>query len=214
MQFTPKLFPDLIQAISETIEQNAEEVTELDKVCGDGDHVTNLQRGLAGLSQQSDEIATLEWAQALQKIGMTLLSTMGGASGSLFGTLFLSMSKAVGDKVQLNQQDFAGIFMQGVDAVKKRGKSDAGEKTMLDVLIPVADFMIYEKDDALESSDLFEKICQTAIKGMESTREMMATKGRASYLGEKTIGHIDAGARTSQLMICAVVDVLKEQAQG
>ncbi len=208
MSVTPKIFPDLIKVISETIEENAVEVTNLDKVCGDGDHITNLQRGLQALSQQAEEIAALEWAQALQKIGMTLLSTMGGASGSLFGTLFISMSKATGDKGPLNQQDFADIFAQGVDAVKKRGKSDAGEKTMLDTLIPVANYMLNAKDDSIEQADFLKNISQVAVEGMESTREMMATKGRASYLGEKTIGHIDAGARTSQLMICAVVAVL------
>ena len=207
MSVSPKVFPDLIRAVSEIIEKNAEEVTELDKVCGDGDHVINLQRGLQALSQQAEEIALLDWAQALQKIGMTLLSTMGGASGSLFGTLFISMGKAVSDKGQMNQQEFANIFSQGVEAVKKRGKSDAGEKTMLDTLIPVANCMMKKKEIDLE--ELIDNICQTAIEGMQSTRDMIATKGRASYLGEKTIGHIDAGARTSQLIVCAIGNVLK-----
>lgn len=208
MTITVKKIPDLIHAISKTIEENAAEVTQLDKVCGDGDHVTNLQRGLQALLKESEGISLLEWKPAIQKIGMTLLSTMGGASGSLFGTLFISMSKVVGENGQLNQQQFADVFSQGVEAVKKRGKSDAGEKTMLDVLIPVADCMLREKNASL--SDLLTEICQTAIAGMESTRDMLATKGRASYLGEKTIGHIDAGARTSQLMICAIVNVLEE----
>jgi dihydroxyacetone kinase-like protein len=98
MQFTPEILPDLIKAVVETIDNNAEEVTALDQAIGDGDHVTNLQRGLNALNQQSADLVQLEWGQALQKIGMTLLSTMGGASGSLFGTLFISMSKAVGDR--------------------------------------------------------------------------------------------------------------------
>lgn len=203
MSLSPEILPAIIKEVTEVIEQNAEEVTVLDQVLGDGDHVTNLQRGLDALNQNAVEISQLEWAAAIQKIGMTLLSTMGGASGSLFGTLFLSMSKAMKDNAHLRQDDFANAFFQAVEAVKKRGKSDAGEKTMLDVLIPVAETM----KQAVE----FDSICQVAIEGMESTRDMIATKGRASYLQEKSIGHIDAGARTSQLIICAIVGVLAVQ---
>jgi len=214
MQFTSEILPDLIMAVAETIEQNAEEVTVLDQAIGDGDHVTNLQRGLNALIPLNAELAQLEWAQALQKIGMTLLSTMGGASGSLFGTLFISMSKAVNDRVEINSNDVSEILIQGVEAVKKRGKSDVGEKTMLDVLIPVSESMKQGVEAAITLPDLLENICQTAVEGMESTRDMLATKGRASYLEEKSIGHIDAGARTSQLMICAIVGVFKEQAKS
>jgi len=202
MSTKPEILPALIKAVAAIIEQNAEEVTALDQAIGDGDHVTNLQRGLDALVQQADEIALLEWPAAIQKIGMTLLSTMGGASGSLFGTLFISMSKAMADKNEFNQQIWAEVFSQGVEAVKKRGKSDAGEKTMLDVLIPVAESML--QDEGVNS------INQVAIDGMESTRDMIATKGRASYLEEKSVGHIDAGARTSQLMICAIVDEINK----
>ncbi|MCK5120950.1 MAG: dihydroxyacetone kinase subunit L [Methylococcales bacterium] len=212
MQFTPDMLPSLIRAVTEIIEQNAEEVTALDQVLGDGDHVTNLQRGLDALTPQVTELSQLDWAKALKQIGMTLLSTMGGASGSLFGTLFISMSKAAADKQVLNRQDFADVFSQGVEAVKKRGKADAGEKTMLDVLIPVADALNQGAKSNADFIQLLQTISQTAQKGMESTQDMLATKGRASYLEEKSIGHIDAGARTSQLMICAMVDVLKEQA--
>jgi len=204
MTTMPKILPALIKAVASTIEQNAEEVTALDQAIGDGDHVTNLQRGLDALVQQADEIAQLEWPAAIQKVGMTLLSTMGGASGSLFGTLFISMSKAMADKNEFNQQVWADVFSQGVEAVKKRGKSEAGEKTMLDVLIPVAESMLQGVD--------INSINQVAIDGMESTRDMIATKGRASYLEEKSIGHIDAGARTSQLMICAIVDEINNEA--
>lgn len=210
MQFTPEILPHLIKAVAETIEKNAEEVTALDQAIGDGDHVTNLQRGIDALLKQSAELSELEWTQAIQKIGMTLLSTMGGASGSLFGTLFISMSKAVSGKVVISQKDFADIFGQGVEAVKKRGKADAGEKTMLDVLIPVAEGIKNDVNASVELSELLDNICKTAEKGMESTKDMVATKGRASYMEEKSLGHIDAGARTSQLMICAITDTLKK----
>lgn len=210
MQFTPAVLSDLIEAVAETINQNAEEVTTLDQVLGDGDHVTNLQRGIDALLKQSNELTELEWTQAIQKIGMTLLSTMGGASGSLFGTLFISMSKSISNEPTFNQQFFSDAFSQGVEAVKKRGKSDAGEKTMLDVLIPVAENFKKDVDSSVEFPKILENICQTAKKGMESTRDMLATKGRASYMEEKSLGHLDAGARTSQLMICTIADVLNK----
>lgn len=208
MSFTPALLPRLIEAINDTITTNAEEVTALDQAIGDGDHVINLQRGLIALMAQREELSQLDWANAWQKMGMTIMSTIGGASGSLFGTLFVTMSKSARNHQAINQQTFAAIFKAGVDAVKQRGKADAGEKTMLDVLIPVADYLQTAVDISLP--ELLENVPKVAIAGMEATRDMLATKGRASYLEERSLGHIDAGARTSQLMICALVAVLAE----
>jgi dihydroxyacetone kinase-like protein len=210
MSFTPILLPSLITAINETITSNAEDVTALDQAIGDGDHVINLQRGLNALMAQREELAQLDWVAAWQKIGMTLMSTVGGASGSLLGTLFIAMNKAAREQT-LNQQGFATVFKAGVEAVKLRGKSDAGEKTMLDVLIPVANYLQQAAADNISLSETLENVTQVAIAGMESTRDMLATKGRASFLEARTIGHIDAGARTNQLMICAVVSVLAQQ---
>jgi phosphoenolpyruvate---glycerone phosphotransferase subunit DhaL len=210
MQFTPALIPELIQAIAGTIEKNAEAVTSLDQILGDGDHVINLQRGIDALQAQSSEFVTLEWDVAWQKIGMTLMSTMGGASGSLFGTLFVSMSKAAkGQSIDI--QVFSDVFSQGVQAVKQRGKADAGEKTMLDVLVPVAETLRQAASENTALPVILDKISAAAITGMESTRNMLATKGRASFQGERSRGHIDAGAKTSQLIICAIVDVLAER---
>lgn len=209
MQIDSALLPSLIKAAADTIEKNADEITELDQAIGDGDHVINLQRGLDALLLQSNEISQLEWAAAWQKIGMTLLSTMGGASGSLFGTLFISMSKSASNQ-SLNLQSFADIYTQGVQAVKSRGKADVGEKTMLDVLIPVADSLRQDAADVSPLPKVYENIIRVAESGVESTRDMLATKGRASFLGERTRGHIDAGAKTSQLMICAITCVLAD----
>jgi dihydroxyacetone kinase-like protein len=210
VMITPDLLPSLITAIADSIEANAEEVTALDQAIGDGDHVINLQRGLNALMAQREELAQLDWTAAWQKIGMSLMSTIGGASGSLLGTLFVTMSKTSRDQA-INQQNFAAIFKAGVEAVKQRGKSDAGEKTMLDVLIPVANYLQQAAADNVSLSETLENVTQVAIAGMESTRDMLATKGRASFLEARTIGHIDAGARTNQLMICAIVSVLAQQ---
>lgn len=211
MQFTPAVLPSLIQAVNDTIAKNAEEVTALDQAIGDGDHVTNLQRGIHALTAQSAELGQIAgWSEAWQKIGMTLMSTVGGASGSLYGTLFIALSKAARDK-PLNLANFADVFAQGVDTVKQRGKADAGEKTLLDVLIPVAANVRQAAAESTPLPDLLQNICDVAVEGMESTRDMLATKGRASFLGERTKGHIDPGAKTMQLMICAISDVLSTQ---
>lgn len=202
--------PQLLHAIQTIINDNADEITELDKAIGDGDHVVNLQRGLDALTAISDELAEMKFSPALMKIGMTLMSTMGGASGSLFGTLFVNMAKAAKEQ-DMNFAGFAESFSQGVESVKQRGKADLGEKTMLDTLIPVANRLqeSVQQNDSLAIA--LEKVKTVAIEGMQSTKDMLATKGRASFLGERAIGHIDAGARTSQLMICTIVDVLLEQ---
>jgi dihydroxyacetone kinase-like protein len=208
MQLVTTLLPELIQAMDRVIEANAEEVTALDQAIGDGDHVTNLQRGIKALTAQADELARLDWVMAWQKIGMTMMTTVGGASGSLYGTLFIAMSKAARDR-PLDLQSFANIFSSGVEAVKQRGKADVGEKTMLDVLIPVAASLLQDTAESAPISEVMKNVSRAAVAGMESTRDMLATKGRASFLGERSRGHIDAGAKTSQLMICAMVDVLR-----
>ncbi|NOS73387.1 MAG: dihydroxyacetone kinase subunit L [Methyloglobulus sp.] len=206
MPNTTALLPSLIQAVANAIENNAIELTELDQAIGDGDHVTNLQRGIQTLTAQSNELSQLDWQAALQKMGMTVMSSIGGASGSLYGTLFLAMSKNLNNQ-PLTLTTFADVFLKGVEAVKQRGKADKGEKTMLDVLIPVAE----QLHQNANTPDVFEQIKQTAITGAESTRDMVATKGRASFLGERSQGHIDAGAKSSQVMICAIVDALSEK---
>lgn len=207
MIFTPALSPSLIEAIADAIDSNAEQLTALDQAIGDGDHVVNLQRGIQALMAVRGELGGLDWPAAWQKIGMTLMSTVGGASGSLFGTLFVTMSKAAREQ-PLNQQGFAEIFSQAVAAVKQRGKSDVGEKTMLDVLSPVADYLKLAAANSTPLSVMLEKAAGVAIAGVESTRDMLATKGRAAFLEERSRGHIDAGAKTSQLMVCAVISVL------
>jgi len=202
--------PVFISTIMQTINDNADEVAELDRAIGDGDHVINLQRGLLALEKIKDELSSLEWSPAFMKIGMTLMSTMGGASGSLFGTLFISMAKASNNKI-LDLTVFAQVFNQGVEAVKQRGKADLGEKTMLDTLIPVASALMTDAADDVNIVVALDNAKMAALNGMQSTKQMIATKGRASFLGDRAIGHIDAGARTSQLMICVIADVLLQE---
>jgi dihydroxyacetone kinase-like protein len=200
--------PAFLDAINQEIQANAEEVTALDQAIGDGDHVTNLLRGLDAVQKLEADLVQMDWPDALMKIGMTLMSTMGGASGSLFGSLFLAMSKKARD-TDMNIRGFAEIFSAGVESVKARGKADIGEKTMLDTLIPTSATLNKNTDADLD--ELLKAIKAAAYEGMLSTKDMLATKGRASFLGERARGHIDAGARTSQLMICAIADVIAKR---
>ncbi|MCK5871760.1 MAG: dihydroxyacetone kinase subunit L [Methylococcales bacterium] len=211
MEITPNYLPDFIDAIIATIREHEDEVTALDQAIGDGDHVINLQRGLEHLKAQAPELSQLSWEAALKKIGISLLGNMGGASGSLFGTLFISMSKTLTKASILTLEVTAHSFSVGIDATKKRGKSDIGAKTMLDVLIPVEQALQQAFEAEMDTDKLHEFICDTALAGVESTRDMVATKGRAAFMGERTKGHLDAGAKTSQLIICTIIKVLESQ---
>jgi dihydroxyacetone kinase-like protein len=210
MAISPSLIPAFIQAAAAAIDENAEAVTALDQAIGDGDHVVNLQRGLAGLSAVAGDLAVMDWSAALQKIGMSLMSSVGGASGSLYGTLFLAMSKTLRGR-ELDAGTLAEAFAAGVEAVKQRGKADRGDKTMLDVLIPVAEALQAGAAQAQPLAQLAEAVLAAAEAGAESTRDMLPGKGRASFLGERARGYVDAGARTSQLMIAAILKILLEK---
>ncbi len=208
MQSTPAILPDLIEAVSTTIETHADEVTQLDQTLGDGDHVTNLQRGLKKLMEQkADLAATEDWGAAMQKIAMSVMSTVGGASGSLYGTLFMALSRALKGR-QMDLPTFARAFAEAVEAVQKRGRTEVVEKTMVDTLAPVAKVLLSASGSPAPIPEVLQQVKQAAVEGMESTRDMVATKGRASYMGERSKGIIDAGARTSQLMICAIAEIL------
>lgn len=210
MIITPALFPDIVNAIAASIDSHADAITELDQMLGDGDHVFNLQRGIQALQAVSTEISGMNWPAAWQKTGMTIMASVGGASGSLYATLFISINKNTAGKPE-TLSTFAEAFALGVEAMKQRGKADAGEKTMLDVLIPVAEAL--KQDTATNKSipEVLEHLCLVAEAGVESTREMLATKGRASFLGERSKGCIDAGAKTAQLMIAAAASVLRNR---
>lgn len=200
----PDLTGRLIEAAVATIRDHAEELTRLDQAIGDGDHGINMKRGFDAVAEAA-EIRTLPLGDALQKLGMTLVMKVGGASGPLYGSLFMAMGKAVAGNPTGHDQ-VAAMLAEGVAAVKKRGKSEAGEKTMLDVLVPVANAV--RDGGAGTIGEVLAQARAAADKGLESTRNIRATKGRASFLGERSIGHLDPGARSSQLLIHAVCGVV------
>mgnify|MGYP001292040902 CR=1 FL=1 len=208
MSLTPAHLPKLFAAVAAAIHENAAAVTELDQAIGDGDHVFNLQRGLEALENHGVEIANLDWPGAWQKIGMTVMAAIGGASGSLYATLFISLHKNTKDK-STDLKTFAEALHLAVEAVKQRGKADVGEKTMLDVWGPVVASLNRDVNDGKGVAEILDHVCAVAEMGVESTRDMLATKGRASFLGERSKGHIDAGAKTAQLMIAAIASYIK-----
>jgi dihydroxyacetone kinase-like protein len=210
MSLSPKLLPALIQHISARIAEQAEAITLLDQTLGDGDHLLNLQRGLEVLNDHSKEISQLSWTDAWQKMGMLIMSAVGGASGMLYATLFLSLHKN-SQQLSLDLRSFAQIFSLAISAVKQRGKTELGEKTLLDVWIPVAESLHNQALAGVALQPLLIELDRVAALGLASTRDMLASKGRASFLGERSRGHLDAGAQTAQIILAAVVEFLLTQ---
>jgi dihydroxyacetone kinase-like protein len=199
----------LIQKAKEiqiVIDANAPEIEKLDQEIGDGDHIFNVQRGIKLVIELEPTIKDLLVSKALNQIAMKVLSGIGGSSGALFGTLFMTMAKGEGIDEGIDYKKAIEIFAQGVEAVKQRGKADVGEKTMMDVLIPVSNFLKKGVEENKDKNEILNEAIEIAEKGMLSTKELLATKGRASFLGERAKGHIDPGARSSQLMIKTVCE--------
>jgi phosphoenolpyruvate---glycerone phosphotransferase subunit DhaL len=194
----------LIAAAAETILAHAEELTELDRAIGDGDHGLNMMRGFEAVLGDADGLADKPLGELLKAAGTHLVMTIGGASGPLYGSLLIAMGKAAAEPPN-DLKEAARIFAEGVEAVRKRGRSDLGEKTMLDVLVPVSRRL--SAAGAGNALALATELCAIADAGLESTRGMRATKGRASFLGERSIGHLDPGARSSQLLIHSICGV-------
>ena len=205
----------MIAAAVATIDSNADHLTELDQAIGDGDHGLNMRRGFNAVADNSPELGALELGPALNKIGMTLVMKVGGASGPLYGSFFMAMGKALTASAgtaadSLSGDRFAAAFDAGVTAVKQRGKSDVGEKTMLDVLVPVSQTLRHGVDDRQPLPALLQQLQAAAEQGLQATIPMQASKGRASFLGERSIGHQDPGATSSQLLIQALCRCLSD----
>jgi len=195
---------ELIETVARRVIASAEELTDLDRAIGDGDHGINMQRGFEAVLTQLDQLAAQRLGNALKGVGTTLVLKVGGASGPLYGTLFMALGKALPDDV--TREQLADALALALDAVKARGKSDIGQKTMLDVLGPVL-AVLREGGD-----DLPARLRATAAAAASATVPMKAIRGRASFLGERSIGHMDPGARSSALMIEAVADVMEGRA--
>jgi dihydroxyacetone kinase-like protein len=201
----------LIAAMAQAIASHAGELTDLDRAIGDGDHGSNMKRGFDAVLAERAGLSEKPLPDMLKALGTHLVMTIGGASGPLYGTLFMALGKEIPAEPGL--ADAARALGAAVNAVKARGKATTGEKTMLEVLQPVADVLGADALQAAASNPggLGERLKAAADAGLEATKPMKATKGRASFLGERSIGHLDPGARSSQLLIHAVIGVLAAQ---
>jgi dihydroxyacetone kinase-like protein len=199
----------IVREVHKVYEANAPQIEKLDQAIGDGDHVINMRRGIQAILEIDETLVPLKPGEALNKIGMTLLSTIGGAAGPLFASMFMGMAKVPGSDDIHDSKTVAKMFSSGVELVKQRGKADVGDKTMLDVLIPVSNLFseLVEKSD-LPKNEILKQLMAEAERGMLSTKDIAATKGRASYLGERAKGHIDPGAKSCQLIIFTICDYL------
>jgi len=190
---------ELIQAIARVVIEHADELTDLDRAIGDGDHGVNLTRGFAAVLERLDAIADLPLGRALSEVGTTLIRFIGGASGPLYGKLFVTVGKHIDDAGVLTQDT---LIVAGEDAIRvlmALGRADVGQKTMLDVLVPVL-----EELRASRGETVLPRLRQRAKAAALATVPMLALKGRAAYLGERSQGHMDPGARSSELILVTV----------
>jgi dihydroxyacetone kinase-like protein len=207
----PDLVERLLDAAVATIRDHADELTALDQAIGDGDHGINMRRGFDAVAETRDQLAPLPLTDALQKAGMTLVMKVGGASGPLYGSLLMAMGKA---GVPQDAAGVAAMLGLGIEAVKKRGRSDVGAKTMLDVLVPTLEALRSGAADGVATGALVDRVRTVAADALAATEPMLATKGRASFLGERSIGHLDPGAKSSALLIDAVCIMLASESDG
>jgi dihydroxyacetone kinase-like protein len=197
-----------ILAAAAAMRENATLLTALDSAIGDGDHGTNMTRGFDAAQGTVDEIAALDTGPALQKLGMTLVSQVGGASGPLYGSLFMAMGKTMADG-EITSTRVVEALGEGIEMVKRRGKAHAGEKTMLDVLIPVHAALQEGLEAGAAAADLAARARVAAEGARDATQDMKATKGRAAYLGDRSVGHVDPGAQSAYLLIDAFAKVVE-----
>lgn len=200
MDFGPALRAELVKAVAAVVDRHADELTSLDQAIGDGDHGINMKRGCDAVLADVANLSAKPWPEFLKGVGTMLVMKVGGASGPLYGTLFMALGKDL--PAEPGRADLVRAFRSAVIAVQARGKSERGQKTMLDVLIPVAERLEAGPADPAA-------ITHAAHMAAEATIPVKAVRGRASFLGDRSIGHMDPGARSSALMIEAIGKVLE-----
>ncbi|HXV25032.1 MAG TPA: dihydroxyacetone kinase subunit DhaL [Alphaproteobacteria bacterium] len=200
----PELHTRLIEVVARRVIEHADELTRLDQAIGDGDHGINMKRGCEAVLAELPVLSEKTLPEAVKAVGTKLVMTVGGASGPLYGTLFMSLGRAM--PATVSQAAIAEAMAAALAAVKARGKSDVGQKTLLDVLAPVVNAL------REEARDLPQRLRATASAAAEATVPMKAIRGRASFLGERSIGHMDPGARSAAVMVEAIADVMEGKA--
>ena len=199
---------ECLSKISESIIENKDFLTELDREIGDSDHGINMARGFQAVMEKLTPDDT-DIGAVLKKAGMTLLSKVGGASGPLYGTAYMEAGKITAGKTELTAEDLKSVLEAAIAGIQKRGKAVRGEKTMLDSLIPAYETYSQKISEGVDIITALDEACKAARDGVEYTKTIIATKGRASYLGERSIGHQDPGATSLTLTLEAILDYMK-----
>lgn len=199
---------ECVAQIDKTIEENKDFLTDLDREIGDADHGVNMARGFHAVVEKVPQDEE-DLGKVLKKTGMTLLSTVGGASGPLYGTAYMEAAKVVNGKTVLEAKDFGDMLAAAIGGIQKRGKAVRGEKTMLDALMPAYDAYTAKIEAGGTLIEGLEDAVKAAEEGIEFTKTIRATKGRASYLGDRSIGHQDPGATSATLTLKTILDFLK-----
>jgi phosphoenolpyruvate---glycerone phosphotransferase subunit DhaL len=194
----------LIRAATQTLIDHVDELTTLDQAIGDGDHGLNMRRGAQAIQAKMDVLSTQSFNEALKTMGMTCMSTIGGSSGPVFGTLLLTLSKEL--PAQPNAADMANALDAGIKALTRLGKAEVEQKTLLDVLDPVRQLLATAGD--LEGTALLARVRQCADDSVLATAQMEASRGRSSFLGDRALGHVDPGSRSMALIIGSICDQL------
>jgi dihydroxyacetone kinase-like protein len=197
-----------VKAFAAEVSDNRAYLTKLDSAIGDGDHGTNMDRGMRKALERLDTVQGEDIGGALKAVGMALVSSVGGAGGPLYGTLFMQMGSASDGKSELDLAGWADAVEAGVKGVQTRGKAEPGDKTMVDALLPAAESLREAAGEGAELGDALRRSATAAEDGMKATIELVARKGRASYLGPRSAGHQDPGATSSYLLLKSAADVL------
>ncbi|SMC92191.1 dihydroxyacetone kinase subunit DhaL [Sporomusa malonica] len=202
-----------IEALADIIIANKEKLTELDAAIGDADHGINMARGFEAVRVKLAATTTEDIGAVLKMVGMTLISTVGGASGPLYGTAFMRAAAIAQGQTVINNDTAAEMLRAAIGGIKDRGKAVRGEKTMLDALEPAYEAFTQGMAEGEALPECLELATAAAAAGIEYTKTIIATKGRASYLGERSIGHQDAGATSCYLMLSALTALAKQHRQ-
>jgi dihydroxyacetone kinase-like protein len=195
-----------LRAFADAIATERTYLTELDSAIGDADHGINMNRGMQAAMAKLDGASGEDIGVLLKTVGMTLVSTVGGAGGPLYGTLFMQMGAASSGKTHLTADEWADALDSGIQGVIKRGKAERGDKTMIDALLPALDALRAALKDGDSTARAVERSASAAEEGMKGTTPLVARKGRASYLGERSAGHQDPGATSSYLLLKAAAE--------
>lgn len=192
---------DWLKAFAATINENNAYLTRLDSDIGDGDHGANMNRGMQAVLTKLPSVADKDIGSVFKTLGMTLVSTVGGASGPLYGTMFMQMGNATAGKMELTLDDWVAAMQAGLDGVVMRGKAQVGDKTMVDALTPGLAALKAKRDEGASFAAALTAAADATKQGMEDTTPLVARKGRASYLGERSAGHQDPGATSSWYLV-------------